>query len=196
MTRASCVRSPWMTYQWEGQLMRFSVWFKLFNLQINMEKVGSCQHFCVSVLIIYSKILNFCCTLSYNTRHISWTVLIIMFCSLNVGFCEHHRSKKFNTGREGEQCFVAILVLHQVSQLNVRRIVAGFCGNFVGKKTWEIMLRLVFCNFNCFQTIPHQTASSLFCWLKKTWITHILLALVHFLVSDLVVRWLHLVPFP
>ena len=45
MTRASYVRSPWMTCQWEGQLMRFCVWFKLFNLQINMEKVGSCQHY-------------------------------------------------------------------------------------------------------------------------------------------------------
>ena len=50
----------------------------------------------------------------------------------------HHRSKKFNTGREGEQCFVAILVLHQVSQLNVRRIVTGFCGNFAGKKYEKI----------------------------------------------------------
>ena len=86
-TRASYVRSPWMTCQWEGQLMRFCVWFKLFNLQINMEKVGSCQHFCVSVLIIYGNILNFCCSLSYNTRHISWNSTD-MFCSLSVGFCE------------------------------------------------------------------------------------------------------------
>ena len=176
MTRASYVRSPWMTCQWEGQLMRFCVWFKLFNLQINMAKVGSCQHFCVSVLIIYGNTLSFCWMLSYNTCHISWNSTDI-FCrpapSMLVFANWHHGSKKFNTGRvRGAHCFVAVIwVLHQVSQLNVKRIVAGFCGNFSGKKMREIILTLVFCNFNCFQTILHQTTSSLFRGSKKNWIS-------------------------
>ena len=192
MTRASYVRSPWMTCQWEGQLMRFCVWFKLFNLQINMEKVGSCQHFCVSVLIIYSNILSYCCMLSYNIL-----VTLIVQCSVLV-FAGWHASQKqkFNTGRKGAQCFVAIWLLHQVAKLNMRTIVAGFL-KILLEKIWEITLTLVFLNFNCFQTILHQTASSLFGGQKKKhWISHILLALVHFLVSDLVVRWLHLLPFP
>ena len=111
-----------MTCQWEGQLMRFCVWFKLFNLQINMEKVGSCQHFCVSVLIIYSNILSYCCMLSYNIL-----VTLIVQCSVLV-FAGWHASQKqkFNTGRKGAQCFVAIWLLHQVAKLNMRRIVAGF----------------------------------------------------------------------
>ena len=37
----------------------------------------------------------------------------------------HHRSIKFNIGREGAQLFVGISVLHGVSQLNVTSI-AGF----------------------------------------------------------------------
>ena len=45
----------------------------------------------------------------------------------------HHRSKKFNTGRKGAQCFVAIWLLHHVAKVNMRRIVAGFFGNFAGK---------------------------------------------------------------
>ena len=107
-----------MTCQWEGQLMRFCVWFKLFNLPINMEKVGSCQHFCVSVLIIYSNILSYCCMLSYNIL-----VTLIVQCSV-LGFAGWHASQKQKIQHWEERS--TMFLLHQVAKLNMRRIVAGF----------------------------------------------------------------------
>ena len=68
--------------------------------------------------------------LCYNTRHISWDGADIL-CPFNVGFCElASQKKKFNTGREGAQRFVAIWVLQGLFQLNVTRIV--FYDNFRG----------------------------------------------------------------
>ena len=41
---------------------------------------------------------------------------------------QHHRSKKFHTGRERAKRLVAIWFLHRVSQLNVTRIVSSTPG--------------------------------------------------------------------
>ena len=53
------------------------------------------------------------------------TVVIFSAPSMLVYVSWHHRSKKYNTGRERAQRFVAIWFLHRVSrQLNATRIVA------------------------------------------------------------------------
>ena len=49
----------------------------------------------------------------------------------------HHRSLKFNIGREGTQLFVGIWVLKVVSQLNVTRIVVITKGYGVRATTIE-----------------------------------------------------------
>ena len=51
----------------------------------------------------------------------------------------HHRSKKFNTGRERAQRFVAIWFLHRVSQLNLTRIVVTYPNEFSNLNTRNVL---------------------------------------------------------
>ena len=60
---------------------------------------------------------------TYNPRHIGWDSWDVSALPMLVCASWHHGSKKLNTGRERTQRFVAICFLHQVSQLNVTRIV-------------------------------------------------------------------------
>ena len=88
--------------------------------------VTLCLVFCLSLLLKQIWPLA-----SIQRNSVKATILVTlvgtvgMFCSLPMLVCAswHHRSKKFNTGRERAQRFVAIWFLHRVSQLKLTRII-------------------------------------------------------------------------
>ena len=88
--------------------------------------VPLCLVFCLSLLLKQIRPST-----SIQRNSVKATILFTLvgtvgiFCALPMLVCASwlHRSKKFNTGRERAQRFVAIWFLHRVSQLNLTRIV-------------------------------------------------------------------------
>ena len=86
---------------------------------------------------------------SLKTPHKTETTTILvtlvgtvgMFSALPKLVCAnwHHRSKKFNTGRERAQRFVAVWFLHRVSKLNLTRIVVTYPNEFSNLNTRSVL---------------------------------------------------------
>ena len=86
---------------------------------------------------------------SLKTLHKTETTTILvtlagtvgMFSALPKLVCAnwHHSSKKFNTGRERAQRFVAVWFLHRVSQLNLTRIVVTYPNEFSNLNTRSVL---------------------------------------------------------
>ena len=86
---------------------------------------------------------------SLKTLHKTETTTILvtlvgsvgMFCALPKLVCAswHHRSKKFNTGRERAQRLVAIWFMYREPQLNLMRIVVTYPNEFSNLNTRSVL---------------------------------------------------------
>ena len=86
---------------------------------------------------------------SLKTLHKTETTTILvtlvgsvgMFCALPMLVCAswHHRSKKFNTGRERAQRLVAIWFMYREPQLKLTRIVVTYPNEFSNLNTRSVL---------------------------------------------------------